>query len=124
MDSRFNQPLQLELTITVSAETIGRITELFSAIFSGASIRGTADVPHTARAPQQPEELVLDRSQTAKLLKVHQETISRMARCRQMPQPVRFGRTVRWCRDEIEAWLKAGCPPMDSWNYQPQQKNG
>jgi len=123
MDGRLNHPLQIDLSITVSGATVGRIAELLPAILSGASIRGKADLPQPARTPQQTDELVLDRSQTAKLLKVSGSTLSRMVRNRQMPGPLRFGQTVRWRRDEIESWVKAGCPPMDSWDYQPKQKN-
>jgi len=121
MDSRFDQPLQLDLSIAISGPTVGRLVELLLA--AGASIRGTADVSQIARTKQQPEEFVLDRSQAAKLLKVCEATLFRMVHARKMPEPIRFGRTIRWCRDEIECWVKAGCPPMDSWNYQPKQKN-
>lgn len=31
------------------------------------------------------------------------------------PQPMRFGRAVRWNRAEIEAWLSAGAPSRDDW---------
>ena len=29
------------------------------------------------------------------------------------PQPVRFGRLVRWKLKTLEAWEEAGCPPCD-----------
>lgn len=32
------------------------------------------------------------------------------------PRPVRFGkRLVRWRRDELEAWIKAGLPWREVW---------
>jgi len=27
-----------------------------------------------------------------------------------MPQPLRIGSLVRWCRADLEAWIDAGCP--------------
>ena len=29
-----------------------------------------------------------------------------------MPQPLRVGRSVRWRRADIEAWVAAGCPDL------------
>ncbi len=31
------------------------------------------------------------------------------------PRPVRLGRLVRWRRDELEAWIKAGLPWREVW---------
>jgi predicted DNA-binding transcriptional regulator AlpA len=31
------------------------------------------------------------------------------------PMPVRFGRTTRWIRRELVAWLDAGAPPRHRW---------
>ena len=32
-----------------------------------------------------------------------------------LPMPVRLGRSVRWIRAELEAWLEAGAPARDRW---------
>ena len=32
-----------------------------------------------------------------------------------LPTPIRLGRSVRWCADEIDAWIAAGCPPRTRW---------
>jgi len=34
------------------------------------------------------------------------------------PQPVRLGRRVLWRVDELDAWLEAGCPSMETWEVQ------
>lgn len=34
----------------------------------------------------------------------------------QLPDPIRFGRSVRWLRAEIDEWLRRGHPPRDRWN--------
>jgi predicted DNA-binding transcriptional regulator AlpA len=33
-----------------------------------------------------------------------------------LPRPVRLGRAVRWRRDEILAWIEAGCPDRQAWD--------
>jgi len=32
-----------------------------------------------------------------------------------IPQPVRIGRSTMWRRDELQAWIKAGCPRREEW---------
>ena len=31
------------------------------------------------------------------------------------PEPIRFGRSVRWSRAALEAWAHAGCPRRLDW---------
>ena len=33
-----------------------------------------------------------------------------------IPEPVRFGRAVRWSADELAAWARAGCPRRAVWS--------
>ena len=34
------------------------------------------------------------------------------------PQPLRLGtRLVRWNRNELVAWIDAGCPPRHEWTW-------
>lgn len=32
-----------------------------------------------------------------------------------IPAPVRIGGSVRWRREELSAWMQAGCPPREKW---------
>lgn len=32
-----------------------------------------------------------------------------------LPKGIRIGRSRKWLRSEIMAWLEAGCPPRDEW---------
>ena len=44
-----------------------------------------------------------------------------------LPDPVRLGRSSRWRRAELAAWVGAGCPARDEWiaeRSQPQQEGG
>ena len=35
-----------------------------------------------------------------------------------LPDPVRLGRSARWRRTELVAWVDAGCPAQDEWIIQ------
>jgi DNA-directed RNA polymerase specialized sigma24 family protein len=37
-----------------------------------------------------------------------------------IPQPVRIGRSTMWRRDELHAWITAGCPRRDDWEIRRQ----
>jgi excisionase family DNA binding protein len=50
----------------------------------------------------------------SKLLQVSERTVWRLNSGHEIPKPVRFGGTVRWRREEIAEWIKAGCPPLTS----------
>ncbi len=32
-----------------------------------------------------------------------------------LPRPIRLGHSKRWRRDEINAWVEAGCPKRSAW---------
>jgi len=59
--------------------------------------------------------LVLTARDAAALLKIGKSTFLRLHAAGKVPQPVRFGRSVRWRRAEIEAWVAAGAPSRDKW---------
>ena len=46
----------------------------------------------------------------AEICDVAPETVRRLTDRGAMPKPVRLGRSVRYRADEIEAWIRAGCP--------------
>jgi len=50
----------------------------------------------------------------ARMLRVSTDTIRMMERDGRLPRAIRLGpQLLRWPRDEIEAWLAAGCPKME-----------
>jgi excisionase family DNA binding protein len=59
--------------------------------------------------------LVLNALEVAVLLKIGKSTFLRLHSAGKVPQPVRFGRSVRWRRAELEAWVAAGAPSRDKW---------
>lgn len=51
--------------------------------------------------------------QVADLLQVSTRSLWRMRNAGKLPPPVKLGASVRWRRDEIEHWVRSGCPPVD-----------
>lgn len=69
---------------------------------------------------QKPPEdmgLLVDSRQVAKMLGVSPRKLWQMHNSAEMPEPVRIGRAVRWCFEELRAWVNAGCPPKDKWAW-------
>ena len=61
--------------------------------------------------------LLIDTRQACKLLGVSPRKLWEMYNSGQMPQPIRIGRAVRWSYEEVRAWVNAGCPKLDEWNW-------
>ncbi|MBX7074065.1 MAG: helix-turn-helix domain-containing protein [Pirellulales bacterium] len=57
------------------------------------------------------EPLLVTSAEVAHLLNVSTRTLWRQLSAGQVPQPVRFGGTVRWRIDELRKWIAEGCPP-------------
>jgi predicted DNA-binding transcriptional regulator AlpA len=56
------------------------------------------------------EPLLISAAEVARLLQVSTRTVWRQLSADQIPQPVRFGGTVRWRIEEIRKWIAEGCP--------------
>ena len=61
----------------------------------------------------QPE--LLDVTETARLIGQAISTVHKAHRAGRMPAPVRLGRSIRWRRAELLAWIQAGCPSREAW---------
>ena len=59
--------------------------------------------------------IAIDATALAGLLGLSVRTIRRLDASGKLPQPVKIGGAVRWRREEIDAWLEAGCPDRDEW---------
>lgn len=59
--------------------------------------------------------LAVDAAELAKLLKVSLRHINALNASGRLPKPIRLGRSVRWPRAELEAWIAAGAPSRDAW---------
>ncbi len=61
------------------------------------------------------EKLAIDSKDLAKLLGVSTRHVASMRHKQLLPSPVRLGSSVRFILEEIEAWLRAGCPNQEDW---------
>jgi hypothetical protein len=58
---------------------------------------------------------VVDVEELAKMLHKDPESVRRMKRERRLPEPVPNVRKMLWSRNVIEAWMKAGCPDLETF---------
>lgn len=65
--------------------------------------------------PRDNDQLVLTAEEVAELLSISRAHVFRLQRGGRLPTPIRFGRSVRWPRAELEAWLRAGAPSRQEW---------
>ena len=59
--------------------------------------------------------LMMDVRDVARELKVSPRQVWKLVASGQFPKPVRIARSVRWRRDEVTAWIAAGCPTLTQW---------
>ena len=63
-----------------------------------------------------PAPLLLDAKAAAELLGMSRTSFYGLLSAGRLPLPVlKAGRIVRWNRGELQAWIKADCPPRDRW---------
>ena len=62
-----------------------------------------------------PERLLLRDSQAAPMVGLHRGTLRRLVAQGLVPPPLHVGCSTFWRRDELLAWIDAGCPPMRRW---------
>jgi excisionase family DNA binding protein len=70
------------------------------------------------------KDLALAAKELAVRLGVSLRHVQRLDSTGKLPLPVRFGRSVRWCAEEIAAWLLAGAPDRKTWNAMSEKRNG
>jgi excisionase family DNA binding protein len=56
--------------------------------------------------------LMLTVGEVAEMLRCSERHVYRMSDAGKMPAPRKLGTLVRWSRQEIEDWARAGCPSM------------
>ena len=56
------------------------------------------------------EALLIDATEVARILHVSTRTVWRLVSKGEIVEPIRFGGTTRWRRQEIAEWVEAGCP--------------
>lgn len=64
------------------------------------------------------ERIGLDANGVADLLDISVRHLWKLHAGGQIPEPIRLGRSVRWNRVELLAWIEAGAPPRNEWEAQ------
>ena len=59
--------------------------------------------------------LLLDSEQAAILCGVGRSLWWSLHSAGRVPLPVKLGRRTLWRREELESWIRAGCPARDKW---------
>jgi len=65
--------------------------------------------------PAAPPPLLVDARAAAALCGIGRTLWLQLASAGRVPMPIRLGRRTLWRRDELAAWVEAGCPGRDRW---------
>ena len=58
---------------------------------------------------------LLDVTQVAAMAGLHRATVFKLVSAGKFPRPIKLGRSTRWVKDELLAWIAAKCPPLGKW---------
>lgn len=74
------------------------------------------DATNTMRADHdEPGVALLDATQAGMVCGIHRATVFKLVACGKFPRPVKLGRSTRWVKDELNAWIAAKCPSLAKW---------
>ena len=84
----------------------------------GEQTRMTVDssIHHTSSS------LLLTAKQVAELLGISERHLHKLNSSGRLPRPVRLGRSVRWCREELASWVRAGSPDRARWESMQEKE--
>jgi excisionase family DNA binding protein len=78
----------------------------------------TTDNDHAV--PTETTLLLLSARTLADRLGVSLRTLWRLRAARKLPTPVKIGGSIRWRADDIDDWIRTGCPDFGArTTYQP-----
>ncbi len=127
------RPIQLQMTVTLNEDALNVISdavrqavEQTSAADRGQEqrIRASRHALFGGKTPPAEElALLIDTKQVAKLLNVSDRTVFGMNKDGRMPRSVKIGSAVRWNREELQAWVNAGCPRRDDWTWPVERRD-
>lgn len=82
---------------------------------SAPAQRSCAAEDKPPQGQNQSPQLLLDRVGVAYALGISIRALDKLRARGALPAPVRLGRSVRWSRLELGAWIAAGCPAATLW---------
>jgi predicted DNA-binding transcriptional regulator AlpA len=79
------------------------------------------EAPPATTAPA-PASLLVNAEEAAALCGIGKTTWYALNTTGRCPRPVRLRGAVRWRREELEAWILAGCPARLQWEITHRRK--
>jgi excisionase family DNA binding protein len=74
----------------------------------------TEEVPVSVAAPV--EQALLTSEQAAAFCGMSRSVWYKYLSAGKIPRPVKIGSLARWRKEELAAWIAAGCPSRDKWD--------
>lgn len=68
----------------------------------------------------QEEPILISSDQAAAMVGIKLRTWYTWDLLGNIPKPIHIGRKLFWRRDELHAWIAAGCPKREDWIYRPK----
>lgn len=120
--------IQLQIGIALNDDGIRSLAEIIQQITESLPRKMTKQElsQHALFGGKKPPEdrgLLITSRDAAKLLQVSERTLWKMMSIGQTPEPIRIGRGVRWSKEELEAWVRAGCPSREKWSFEWKKLN-
>lgn len=65
-----------------------------------------------------PTVLLISAAETATRLSVSKATLHKLVAVGAIPKPIHLGRRALWRVEQLEEWVRDGCPPVERWERQ------
>lgn len=62
-----------------------------------------------------PTILLISAAEAAKRLSVSKSTLHKLVAVGAVPKPIHLGSRALWRVEELEEWVRDGCPPVERW---------
>jgi excisionase family DNA binding protein len=122
-------PIELSFRVTIDEANIRAIVNAIRPALPGQSefdpraearMKSSRNAIFAGQKPPEDRGLLINTNEVAKLLKVSARTVYRMERDGEMPNAIRIGKAVRWSINELQDWIRAGCPKTNKEEMKPK----
>ena len=74
----------------------------------------------TKQSPDDSTELMMTAGDLARAMRVSLRQLRHLKSRGLLPEPIRVGRSERWCSSEVTKWIEARCPDRETWEQQQE----
>jgi excisionase family DNA binding protein len=115
-----------KIGITIERENMPALVELLKQVLRAVQgddeakerrLQASRNAIFAGQKPPEDKGLLTNSRQAAKLLGVSDRTLWGMWNAGKMPQPIRIGQVVRFGYEELRAWVNAGGPSQEKWEW-------